>query len=1223
MPTTQTFSSPGEYQWTVPDNARNVVIKMWGPGGGGGGGATTTAGGAGGTGGYIELDYDASSGETLTVWVGGSGSNGDASDTGGGTGQGGAGGTGYRDGGAGGNGQNGGDGGGGGGGGGASATLSGGGSVIGSSGGGGGGSGATDGGNQLGGGGGGGARGGVGGTGNQAGADGGGTGAGGDGGDAPGTDGNGNPGFDGGTVNNLGTVITSTTGGGNSGDGRVEITYDVYTTVSGTSNITSSAETVATAGTGPRGTTNITSSTGTILSTTPKEITRTIWRISKDGGTTYEPDLFDVEITDTANPFGNYAVAYLDDTEGDKFDKYPRGTRVDFEVSYNAGTTFFERFAGFVVERRETDENGADTLEVECYSFDQLLRRGTVSRDTSGQSIAAALKQIIQEDTALTWNADLVNVVDDQQLTRNFRGEKVENAIQSLAQKSANEQFGVSSEVEFYFRIEEFAPAPRDIDNSQWLHYDIPERGKRSINEVTVWFAGGEESVTIADGGDKQELQDSIGTADPITFSQEVTREDITDIDNARDVAESILNKKAPLLTGTVTTYGLLSTAPGDVVNIEIVPRGINEEFRIAEVKYKWGTDETILTIVEKRGNNDDWKKAVTDDLSRVEMRPANRDAINNRVTNTNVAAVISTSGTVESAGFERVTLTNTARNKLRDAWGGEAPLSIAEIAVGNGDKPPNRTQNSLENELARDTVTEALPDSKTVEYTASVSADGPVEEVGLFDADGNLIMRAVTGTPVYDETSGGSEPLGSAQFGESLLGTASPPNVFDVTITLPVSDDATINRGVLTNVGQTSVRDILADNAPTLPTQYAYGDDGSPVSETDTSLRQIVSQDLENYLVQYVSSQTHWSGATSTQSHDPVTVSNGELTNQQCNFVFEGEDFSAGPSVVLDTNSSYSGGEAAQIGTGTNASADYVEWEFTPQYDLPAAYVDVAIRIAGASTQTDFRVKLDNDYIESASVTKNSTPSWFTGLASGSAFTSITGDASDRDSYDGDNLTAGEPHILRIEMANAAELNIDVVSIYDNRYTYTFDDTTDANGYLSGPELYPDLIDAEFDSVTTRRDVTSATVEQTWNDTSNNQYVRISADGGGTWTRADNSSSVTATFATATTNLVVSVGLSRWGSQSSATPTTGISAQSIDLHELFADVDAIAPESIGIADVQAILAPGQITGQTIREGGQLASDGTLLTHTLTDETTVESNQRIIGSERISFKPPE
>ena len=190
----------------------------------------------------------------------------------------------------------------------------------------------------------------------------------------------------------------------------------------------------------------------------------TSYRVLRDG-TTIEDSVFDVDpIVDTANPFGDFCVIKMDDSEGERFEQYGRGTRVDVEVSpddealtinsgetvttasgetdtygtvlnagtyENAGTVEASvsgeerRFTGYVVERRETEQSGADVLEVEAYSFDQFLRRNTVTNDQRGNTITGALADIIQTDTPVTYDPALVEVGDDQELTRTYQGEAV------------------------------------------------------------------------------------------------------------------------------------------------------------------------------------------------------------------------------------------------------------------------------------------------------------------------------------------------------------------------------------------------------------------------------------------------------------------------------------------------------------------------------------------------------------------------------------------------------------------------------------------------------------------------------------------------------------------------------------------------------------------------------------------------------------------------------
>ena len=199
------------------------------------------------------------------------------------------------------------------------------------------------------------------------------------------------------------------------GSGSTTATADAQTTASTTVTATTAVQSVAQA----------TTTASTQLTDATFVNTRVEWRVTRDGEFV-EDAVFDVDpVVDTANPFGDFTVIKMDDSEGERFEQYARGTRVDVAVSENAGISFEDRFTGYVVERRETEQSGADVLEVEAYSFDQFLRRNTVTNDQRGNSITEALEDIIQTDTPVTFDPALVEVGDDQELTRTYQGEAV------------------------------------------------------------------------------------------------------------------------------------------------------------------------------------------------------------------------------------------------------------------------------------------------------------------------------------------------------------------------------------------------------------------------------------------------------------------------------------------------------------------------------------------------------------------------------------------------------------------------------------------------------------------------------------------------------------------------------------------------------------------------------------------------------------------------------
>lgn len=580
------------------------------------------------------------------------------------------------------------------------------------------------------------------------------------------------------------------------------------------------------------------------------------WRVRRVSDSATVSGVTDVKVVDTLNRFGRHAKAWIDDFDGTKWGDFRRGTALEFDVSTDGGSTFSRRFAGFVVERREADRGGADELEVEVYSYDHFLRRNNVTRSFTGQTISSILKEVVEDFTPVTWNASNVTVVNDDTIDRDFEGEKVDNLIRELAGKSANEEFGVNDDLEFFFRPRETTAAPRNIDNSQWLSYDIPEAGKEALNEVQLFYgesgSGNEGSVVVTDGADKLELQNEIGTAGPVVFREEVTREDIDNEADARDKAEEILHDRETTLTGDVTTFGLFDAEPGQVIDIAIEPRGLDGEFRIAELKYEWGRDETAVTIVEKRGATDEKLVRLTDTLKRVEQRAADRDVaatqfegplISQELLTVTATATTRTFGdarfnpgfgrdepgfgraepgfhisSVDSVTQSETRATTSLLEAIRDGWRGATPPDIGTISVGDGTATVSRTDSSLANRLFEIDAPASAIGSARARFEGSRRAPQAfsLEELGVEAAaagDTTLYARARMGTLSVDNNA----PL-------------------DVRVTVEAADDATAN-GVITDTGATTTRDIIADNDPDAPTQFAFGTDNTTPTTGDTAL--------------------------------------------------------------------------------------------------------------------------------------------------------------------------------------------------------------------------------------------------------------------------------------------------------------------------------------------------------------------------------------------------
>jgi hypothetical protein len=951
-------------------------------------------------------------------------------------------------------------------------------------------------------------------------------------------------------------------------------TADVQTTASSTTTTAGAATTTATATT----TTETTAPTAVGADTAPIQ-----YQVTRDG-TTVEDAVYDVDpLVDTANPFGDYAVVKIDDRGGQKFQHYERGTRVDIGISTNAGVTFENKFTGYVVERRELDQQGADALEVECYTFDQFLRRNTVTNDQTGNTITAALQDIIETDTPVTFNAANVDVVDEQELTRGYQGEAVETVLRDLAFKSNNEEFGVADDLEFFFRPRETEHIDRGIDNTQWFNYDIPELGKRAINEVEVWFDGGDRSVIVDDGTDKLDLQDNLGLPSPGTQRAERNRPLVTNLNDAEDIGRKYLKFRNATLSGTVTTFGLFDAEPGDTIDITIDPRGIDTEFVIAATEYKWGVDETILTIVEKRGDVDDILTELNDSVQRVEMEGANRDAPSNRITTTNARGIVTPSFDVDGNTPDADKFVNDGRRAARDGWRGAGLPDIDTIAVGDDGGGLSRSNTDLNNQTNSATATESLPDATTVTYEASITQTG-VEEVGLFTASGTLIARATFDTPV------------------DVGGT--------VSVSLSVSNDGSVSRGVLTTDGQTATRDILADNSPTLPNAYAYGSDGSAVSESDTALgNELVDVSLEEILIQRADLEVDWESLLG----DPDATDPWTFVNDAIEFYQTGFFQASVPNYTNESGATFStSGNPDYINDqkmGIRDAGDFIEFEFTNAYEMPASDFQWSLRESadGAADPPAVRYLLDGEEINSRGSLGGAELLW-------RPETSTTSPPS--------NIEPGT-HTLRIEVTSAGSdiWWVDAHAPLDTRYSYTYDNSVDANQELSGPELYPDSQLFEFAQASTTRNVTEANFDLTANDVSGPFQVELSNDDGATWEVVSNSQTGSVTFDSADANVDVRLTMGRYGTQTES-PTSGHLAQSVSLWELFANPDAVVSDNIGVALTRGVVPPGTITGSTVRECG-IKSDGTLLTRHELAEFDVLAGQRLASSETTEWTGDE
>lgn len=260
-----------------------------------------------------------------------------------------------------------------------------------------------------------------------------------------------------------------------------------------------------------------------------------------------------------------------------------------------------------------------------------------------------------------------------------------------------------------------------------------------------------------------------------------------------------------------------------------------------------------------------------------------------------------------------------------------------------------------------------------------------------------------------------------------------------------------------------------------------------------------------------------------------PLKVENGEVRLAVTAPWFEAETFGLG---TVESDGAASGGEALRI--DDEAEAEQVA---TFDYTMPADSAQVAVRArspSGTAPGVEVSFAGSTAFETTAGESFTTTYEWFVA--------DVPLDDAVRDEALV-SLSTVEP--------GTGDLLIDAVVPLDGRFSYTFDDTVDANGYLAGPESRPPSLDVRFEAVEVGARVTEITLTTTMSDTSGSQALRASVDGE-TFSEASNADTATFTFpGSSFTGAVGSVRLARHGSRSTASPTQGFEGQAVSDYSL------------------------------------------------------------------------
>lgn len=552
-----------------------------------------------------------------------------------------------------------------------------------------------------------------------------------------------------------------------------------------------------------------------------------------------DPDLEAVPLVrDAINPFANKARVRLDDPDGVKPEQYPQSTLVELYVEIPGLLEPTRRFAGFVADD-ETDRNETELL---ILSHDFWLRKQTVYYQADDEQLSSILETLIETFTPLIWDADLVTIENDDVISRRWAGETLERVLEEIATISGGGELpGATFDREFTFGPLETESSPRDFDVGEFVETEWEDDGKRAANRAVVRYGRGEDEavVTRNNRSAQRALADEIGADRPVQITVEERRPEIEREARAKDYGDQLLAQRSELETGTIQTWEGFDIDPGQLVAVEDPSQRIDDEFRIVQLDYAWPDESTstTVTVANKALDTTDELVALSDDVQRIDLRDADPDAplletLEERVgVLLDVVADVTTRLfgddrfrpgfgrdalgfgraspgyhilEVRQAGTETSRATNTTLSAIRDGWIGDGLPDLRELRVGDGDSTPRRTDTALEADLAGTpaTVSTAATDSLRWTGTLRFDADGDttLREVGLVDSEGDLHTRATLDSDL----------------------DAPPLATVDVSVRYEIADDPD-ELGTLEAAGAATIRDILANDDPALPTQMRF----------------------------------------------------------------------------------------------------------------------------------------------------------------------------------------------------------------------------------------------------------------------------------------------------------------------------------------------------------------------------------------------------------------
>jgi len=340
------------------------------------------------------------------------------------------------------------------------------------------------------------------------------------------------------------------------------------------------------------------------------------------GNTLSTNRLYNVYTKRAFNRFANEAKVWLDDPDGNLDSTFEFGTKIQLDVQTSATGAFSRNFAGYVAGSPTRDDQ---RTVIDILSFDAFLRERTVNRGYSSQTVSYILEDLITTLTPVKWASGAnVNVNNDKTITREYRGAKLDKVIEELSNVSDTDSWGVTFDNEFYFRPTGSSAAPVDYIDGRYWEANISEDGKQAVFKVVLYYGDVSEdgstdnrdAVVVEQLAQQQDLGNKLGT-DPVVIELPKYYPQISDKATAKQKAKDILSRHSPLLVGELTSWEGFEVEPGDITRFEYPDRGIDTQFRVAQIEHRWLEDETTVKLAENETGVLDTLVTISDEVAR------------------------------------------------------------------------------------------------------------------------------------------------------------------------------------------------------------------------------------------------------------------------------------------------------------------------------------------------------------------------------------------------------------------------------------------------------------------------------------------------------------------------------------------------------------------------------------------------------------------------------